>query len=92
MLEIRYLHLNRGFINAVFSGLATNKSLQILTLTHNSLINAIHEDYETFGNSLKKNRTLLCFDFSYNEELDEALDFHKAMTDKILESGDRTNI
>lgn len=63
-----------------------------MNLTHNSLKNAIQTDYDTFGKSLKKNDTLLCFDFSYNEELDEALNFHRTITDKILESGDRTNI
>lgn len=41
MLEIRYLVLNRNFINAIFASLATNDSLQILTLTHNSLNLAI---------------------------------------------------
>lgn len=41
MLEIRYLTLNRSFIQALFSGLATNQSLQILVITHNSLNYAI---------------------------------------------------
>eukprot|EP00347_Sterkiella_histriomuscorum_P004768 403359184 len=92
VLEIRYMVLNRGFIHAIFSGLQTNKALQILTITHNSLNQAIQEDYDTLGKSLKKNDTLLSFDFSYNEELDDNLNFHKSMTDMILESGDRTNV
>ena len=36
-LEIRFIPLNRQFIQAVFRGLAKNKMLQKLVLTHNCL-------------------------------------------------------
>lgn len=84
--------LNRNFISAVFAGISTNSTLQILTLTHNALLNAIQEDYETLGDSLRKNEGLLSLDFSYNEPLDDELSYHKAMTDMILESGEATLI
>lgn len=90
VLEIRYIVLNRSFVNAVFAGISTNSTLQVLTLTHNSLLDAIYEDYETLGDSLRKNEGLLSIDFSYNEPLDDELSYHKAITDMILESGETT--
>jgi aminopeptidase-like protein len=61
-------------------------------MTHNSLLNAIQEDYETLGDSLKKNEVLLSIDFSYNDPLDEELAYHTAITECILEAGEQSGI
>lgn len=37
---------------------------------------------------MKQNTSLLCFDFSYNENFDDNLIYHKTITESILESAD----
>ena len=76
VLEIRYLNLNRNALAAIFSSLVANSCLQMVTLSHGALNNALVEDYQVLAKSLKSNSTLLCLDLSYNSELDDNLEYH----------------
>jgi len=57
-LEIRFFCLPRDAIKAIFKGLETNKTLQKLILTHDSLLMAEADEIIDLRNSLRTNQRI----------------------------------
>jgi hypothetical protein len=83
-LEIRFISLNRHFLQALFRGLQKNACLQKLILTHEALAYATAGEYNALGEALKANTALLLLDVSRNAALDDSLEYHGEITDVLI--------
>ncbi len=85
-LEIRFIPLSRQVIQALFRGIAKNKSLQKLHLTHGTLKNATKTEFRVIEDAIKENETLLCMDLTYNPSLDEDTKLHQSIYNSLMQN------
>jgi len=68
--------------------MAINKTLQKLILTNDALKVATGVEFKLLGDALKDSPSMLLVDLSDNAEFDDNVEFHEAITEPIVNSGD----
>ena len=83
-IEIRFIVLNRKFLEAVFIAMANNRTLQKLIMTNEVLKLATAVELKLLGDALKDSTSMLMVDLSNNSSFDYNLEFHESITEPLI--------